>query len=698
MLGTSFGILLFRKAINFLQSGPGTILLVSFLFGIIWFAYSPSLKHIPRADHWHYLINTMDNTDFYDNISRTYSYNRTRIVAPGDVALFRPVFFSFLAFEKALFRNNFAYWQAAGVMLHFLNALLLLWLMSNFLRYSVPRSQNGDAWDSGSVVTLFPFVLTLFFALNFSIQDMVTWTHIHGYMLFAAFALGAILMGFRAVSDEQLSILYKRILILIAWFLTLLATFTYELGQFLALFLGLFLAVGLYREGKQKKSLAYFGLFASIAIIYQVANVADMRAHHGEFDTDIDLQLVVNEMFKLRSLDNIKEFLNYTVIQPFFPSEARGSLAGDRLSISYPWKQIGLYSILSALVMSILGFFAVTSIRWIRSDMAKTTLLMLMLLSGMFLSYTGIIVFGRMNMRPHPELLNFNSYYTYLSLLFVILILSLFIFNERDFRGKALPGYFSVALLIGMFVLALYSADKVRKSNNMVAARYDHIRNALDQITAFIGSKNTEKDFTLAFNLPESDPLPTWHGIPVTTILFRSHENNFNPKYVVRINNGSLTDQRITQYKKLRPAPRGQLFPALVRPGSSYNIFYYDGYYIGVLHWNGYYDPQRTDYDYIIKDLTLKGLRKRELIARSQQEGDIKSGRFLLKEKAVGSLQLVKEGYRGFNILELDKRFFAIPQGEGAFDWEKLQKKRYSISFVANSYDEILRQIDASLE
>ncbi|MPZ78650.1 MAG: hypothetical protein GEU77_19285 [Deltaproteobacteria bacterium] len=59
---------------------------------------------------------------------------------------------------------------------------------------------------------------------------------------------------------------------------------------------------------------------------------------------------------------------------------------------------------------------------------------------------------------------------------------------------------------------------------------------------------------------------------------------------------------------------------------------------------------------------------------------------------------LLKESYFSFNIVGFRDRVYAIPQSEGAFDLEKIQKKLYSKTFVANNYDEILRQIDATLE
>ncbi|MBU4443503.1 discoidin domain-containing protein [bacterium] len=58
-----------------------------------------------------------------------------------------------------------------------------------------------------------------------------------------------------------------------------------------------------------------------------------------------------------------------------------------------------------------------------------------------------------------------------------------------------------------------------------------------------------------------------------------------------------------------------------------------------------------------------------------------------------GPLKMVKEGYLGFNIFVLNSRFFAIPQGEGAFDLKKVWRKEYSRSFISDSYLDIVKQI-----
>src|SRR5580704_19548061 len=72
------------------------------MFAFIWTAYAPSLKHVHRADQWNYLVDMIPFTGLGESLEHSYSYNRTRLVAPGDVDLFRPVLFALLATEKCL--------------------------------------------------------------------------------------------------------------------------------------------------------------------------------------------------------------------------------------------------------------------------------------------------------------------------------------------------------------------------------------------------------------------------------------------------------------------------------------------------------------------------------------------------------------------------------------------------------------------
>lgn len=96
------------------------------LFAVVGLTYQPSLEHVARADQIPFLVATIDCDGFLDTFAHCYSYNRTRVISPGDTQLFRPVFFALLSAEKALFGHHFELWQAAAVMLHWTACVLLL--------------------------------------------------------------------------------------------------------------------------------------------------------------------------------------------------------------------------------------------------------------------------------------------------------------------------------------------------------------------------------------------------------------------------------------------------------------------------------------------------------------------------------------------------------------------------------------------
>src|SRR5271165_4531717 len=82
------------------------------LFGVILWAYHPSLDHMHRSDQWCFLLENIDNDSFPTILAHSYSFSRTRKLSPGDYPLFRPIMFALLSAEKGLFGNHFVLWQA----------------------------------------------------------------------------------------------------------------------------------------------------------------------------------------------------------------------------------------------------------------------------------------------------------------------------------------------------------------------------------------------------------------------------------------------------------------------------------------------------------------------------------------------------------------------------------------------------------
>jgi len=57
---------------------------------------------------------------------------------------------------------------------------------------------------------------------------------------------------------------------------------------------------------------------------------------------------------------------------------------------------------------------------------------------------------------------------------------------------------------------------------------------------------------------------------------------------------------------------------------------------------------------------------------------------------------LVEEGYKGFNLIRYGEKIYAIPQGEGAFAIERIEKNDYTRWFSGGSLDDVKPLIDSS--
>ena len=254
------------------------------LVALVWVAYTPSQKHAPRADHWCFLVDTMKFHGLQESIAGCYSYNRTREIAPGDTDLFRPVLFTLLATEQWLFAGDLWVYQTIGMILHCAVCVLLLGLFRQLAAF-IPTRSDGDATeDSGwprSAADWLPHAFVAFFALRPAVQELVIWSHLHGYLLFLALLFASLALLFHHAAGPGTGSLRSGSL-WGSWLLALVAAFTYEMGQFYAVLAGLFLAAAAYPRVGFARSASLAALFAGIMAIYQGINHYDLELHRGK--------------------------------------------------------------------------------------------------------------------------------------------------------------------------------------------------------------------------------------------------------------------------------------------------------------------------------------------------------------------------------------------------------------------------------
>lgn len=673
------------------------------LFAVVWLAYYPSLGHGPRADQWCYLLDTVGEHQFSTLFAHTYSYNRTRMVCPGDYHLFRPVLFALLSGEKALFGNNFALWQATGILLHCLALYLLLRLM---LR--LPALLSGETtpeaaspwWFRQTIMRAVSFALVLYFGLNCAVVEMVIWAHINGYLLFVVLVLGSIVLLLEgiAIGEEPR---FKRVWLLgAAWCLTLLAAFTYEIGQFYAVIAGTLAAAALYRKGAARRSVIVFAVFFSILVFYRVANVLDQRAH-AERAPDIEIATILQRMTSRITLAHTIRYLLYDLVQPFFPSWMSWSFT-SRLVIPeavashwQDWKNSPMSIVSYVLLGGMIGLTLIGLRCLLVAKQKRVGLVAALLAFTLIALHLAITVVGRMNLRPGPDVLSTNSYYPYLPLLFLLLGTSA-IWAFAD-AGR-LPGWWTrlntglgVLMIASLLILSVVSGVKVHSINVKGRDDFGGFTRRVAKVERFIREHGGEADLSLAFTFDSCQALGTQYGVPISTILFQPYLSE-SPKYVVSFPDG---EPALTTYEEWRASrgPSDRLCPELVAVGSSYMCYRVEGRYYGVLHWDGCYDPLRRDHAYLIEGATLEEVQRQQRPKLDMQDADIKAGRFIPPGSSVA---LVEEGYKGFNLIEAAGRVYAIPQGEGAFDPVKIREHGYSSSHVGASLAEVKSRIDGT--
>jgi hypothetical protein len=582
---------------------------IAVLCALIALAYTPSLGHGPRQDQWPFLIDTIDQVGFLDTFARSYSYARTRAVMPGDYQLFRPVLYALLSAEKAVFGNNFSLWQAFGIALHCLAVVLFLQILlavHQLLARPPSNDEDGPGWLTERVyLRWLAYGLALFFSLNVAIMEMVIWSHINGYLLFVVLVLGATLICLSLLTKPNASATRQTALVGGAFLLVFLAAFTHEIGQFFAVLTGAVLGLGALAAGRRRRAAGLFALFASILVVYQGVNCLDRLAHPSE--PDVSMQLIVERAASTQTLYHAYRYFLYTVAQPFLPSHVKWWYFG-RVAIDEPVltaKNLYLRDPMNLSSLAVLGGLCILALRgtagFLRAEGKVKKLLIVALPLSLFVLHGAATVLGRMNVRLKPDVLSINSYYTYLPLLGVLIALyGLCVCSLSASHGRwrlALPVH--AVVLLGLVVLSAFGGRKVHAINVAVKKEMQPLRVATRTLRRFIADHRHEPGFSIAFDGSVYGATENCHGIPLSVILFKRCLDNHHPRYVFSLERGVLVPHRHDGHS--------QVFPDLVKVGTVWNYYWYDGWYHAVAASEGFCRPERIDDARAVKDRSLQG-------------------------------------------------------------------------------------------
>lgn len=533
--------MLWRRFAEWLSTPTGrrratdaAVLAVVFVF--VGIAYGPSLKHPPRADQWCFLTDTIDDHTFLDTLRHSYSYNRTRLTAPGDTDLFRPLLFALLAAEKVAFEGDLALAQGFGVVLHCAACALLLVLLRQTAAIVRPAGSEDAEPTAGRDRLIHATVA--FFALNPYVQELVIWGHLHGYLLFLLFLLGSVSCLLRYATDAHAGKPAAGFLA-VGWGLALLAAFTYELGQFYALLAGAFVACAAVPRVGTKRAACLFAVFAAVPVIYQTANRIDQRVHRGQYTPDELSGVMARQALAPATVEHAARYGVYTAAQPFFPSLIQPSYSGQRLQIAETvWAVRRLKTLSPALAVSFaaLGAAALLALAglWrLARDRSRLPLLALLLPAGLCAGYGAMTVLGRMNMRSGPHILSSNSYYAYTGMLFALFAAAAAWHAVGGWAGRV-----RTALAVTLLALTALGAEQVWRANVTVSQSEREQTRALRAVQEFVNAHRHEPGFSFEIDYAASDPVMGMYGRPITLIVFSRWMSAPEPSYRIALRDG----------------------------------------------------------------------------------------------------------------------------------------------------------------
>jgi hypothetical protein len=588
------------SGLNWLTASTSLLLVI-----VIAIIYRPALGHIPHSDQSNFVLDTMQCDGFFELVSHTYSFTRTRMNAGGDTQLFRPVLFAWLSGLQAFLGLHWEWCQALSIALHAATCVLLFLLLQHIFR----RVGPAHFGDMRSPVTYLPSALVIFFALNYALMEQVIWYHIQGYQVALVLILGSLLALLRAT--EMPAGLERVGWLATAWLLGLIAAFTYELGQFFAVCAGLYLLVLPWATLRARATAA--AAFLGIFVIYQGANALDRCQHAGQFDDDVSVLSLVETAGDRATLKNATRYFLYTTVQPFLPvrislhahgkiviNEAFWDATADAppaviFAFGYDrWQmepQIAPGP-LSHRSMAVLGWTVFTL--WFGLALLGTVLLwrrrawralaLVGLLLGIGLAQAAMIVLGRLNMRPGAITLAYNSHYTYFGLLFALIVSGVALARVHCLQGQTIRRWLNAGvglLVLGLLTLSAASAVRVQYQNERMAELWKPTWKWLVPLRNFIAAHKDESDFRFAVAWNGADSMPRFAHFPVPYLFAARHIDAEHPKYVLRYEGGRFVEMPAEEWREQHSGEE-TLCANLVRQGPVHHVLYRDGLFYAV--------------------------------------------------------------------------------------------------------------------
>lgn len=554
----------------------------------VMYAYLPSLGHGPRGDQWPFLMDMMHQTSCGDYISHSYSYNRTRVILPGDTALFRPLLFAYLSLMACMSGTHVWIPQAAGIALHLGVAGLAFTVLRGLLVeiYANSRIANGVA-----------ALAALYFATTPAIMEQVIWAHVNAYMLASLCVLGIIRVQADAAANDWIA--PRQVAVTLA--LAVIACFTFEPALFLPPLLALCAAAGWTPAGKTpatvRSRLGLAMLYLAPAVVYLGAYLLDQHIHPVQQDPWMNS--LGRRAAAVETLINLARYLVYAVGYPFVAGKPEG-YTGIRLFVSEP---SAVRAVLAAVLLACLAAAIIAggnAARHLSGRPRRAALLAGAIALGLLVAQALMFTVGRINPNPtSPTVLatsSYQSYAPYLAATLLLVIASACMTARWTNRpGSARPRRWLVRMVIVLAVLAIGVRAGLVHSVNAQLAR--HLAPLVDAVDAINAVRARDPFATFRISAHTADRLERFQGVPVLYTLFHHAIDQCGARYEILPGSPYVT----------AATAASACYPILVRPDTNYHYYFYRGEYFGLPFWFAFPNEQNVrDNPYVVLAPTLE--------------------------------------------------------------------------------------------
>ena len=271
------------------------IVYLAIIVAVTYVIYYPSFHHLLRGETYTYFMDSMNSNSVFSLVGNYYNYEMVRVFDAGDSLAFRPLLFSTLGIEKALFGIDYTYWRIAALLTHLIATLCLFRLL----------------WKIRP--TIIAFFATLFFSTSIFVVSAVLYEQIAtSYTLVMALFLTAFYYIYCGVNSGKTKHL------ILAALSMLIACFFLEIGIVVTILLiGYF---WLERKHPNFKWRRWVLVFTAIIVVYIASYTAETFINPTS-TTDRDFNHLVRTENINKAFSDGNRLATYWMTQFLKPSE-----------------------------------------------------------------------------------------------------------------------------------------------------------------------------------------------------------------------------------------------------------------------------------------------------------------------------------------------------------------------------------------